>query len=671
MVVIQRVFNVFAGREQFKTDHIAPYRTLHRSLRPGYYMAEAVVLAGIGAAATASSQWIGPSTFTARHEESQRKKMGDIQLYNDRWYNIPDQEVDSDEEKEFQSLRNEAQQKGSDYGSSISDFKQTSVFNPVDKIQSRHQVRKSKRETHRSLNSLESYVRRVSYRSQANSRASSRARAGSEASRYAESIIGTTDSPPDLYLRNENILEWSHGLSPNDSPLSVPSILPEPSDDSELNALRKTLVSLEAGGVEAFVFKRTSTALSHVIHALDSYYAHVIFLNVETPFVLEKLVCVGFQTTFLEVTNLSKGSEDERKLMKALHDEQKGPAKMIWMQAPSGTICQKSRANFTSVMEVNVPALRIFLDVHFVGHHESRPYILVDHQTSLFYCSPLLFGADITLSSLTTETSVLSILTVPASTGSIPSPASGNSFSSTSKCLNIPYPFISPVPDDDECNLARREAAMMEGRMKDSGLNALSIARALGGDMDRIDSKIRHKWIKEVVYPGYIPRSSSQQDKKAQVSKEIKERAKRRAKIAWETMSPDAVKWICGLHVFHGVQSQFPSGNVVSVSLRPTSKPFGTVYHYYSHRIYPTMGLQTNYGILKLDAHIKFCSFRGFTNGVVITDGIVTLTVPTGDWQYFLQEFQVILKHLYETHEWEERLKEVSSSTYLWDKNRV
>ncbi|KAF9048164.1 hypothetical protein BDP27DRAFT_1346070 [Rhodocollybia butyracea] len=85
-------------------------------------MAEAAVLAVVGAAAT--SQWAGPSTFTARHEESHRKEIGDIQLYNDRWYNnIPDQEVDSDEEKEFRSRRDEAHQKGKQYGNSIQDYK--------------------------------------------------------------------------------------------------------------------------------------------------------------------------------------------------------------------------------------------------------------------------------------------------------------------------------------------------------------------------------------------------------------------------------------------------------------------------------------------------------------------------------------------------------------------
>ncbi|KAF9069530.1 hypothetical protein BDP27DRAFT_1447691 [Rhodocollybia butyracea] len=617
-------------------------------------MAEAAVLAVLGGAATASSQWVGPSAFTARHEESHRKEMGDIQLYNDRWYNnIPDQEVDSDEEKDFQRRRDEARQRVKEYGKSIQDYKGTSMLNPVKKIRTRNKVRASKRKTHELIDSFEDLVQRVSTRSQANSRASSRS--GSEASTDTDSTIATTDSPPDLNLRNESILDWSHGRNPysDNEPPTVTELSDQDDLGSEFDSLSTTFVSLQAGGADVLFFKKMIEAVETVIHSLGSN-VHVIFLNEGTP--PKYLVPKGFKTTFLKIENL-EGGESEQRLLKALHNQEKGPAKMIWMKT-SGVAMDK----------VDVQTLRKFLDVHFLGSREPRPYIVVDQPASIFYYSPLLIGADIVMNLFTTVTFSLIIVIFP------PTHTPLSYERSQGIILRSPFEHISihrrsTGLSDAEFAVARQEAIMLKSRMKESALNAMSIARTcdenIGGS----------KWIEEIFYPGYVPSPELDNDIQARII----DRAKIRYKKAWETLSPRAKDWIQGLPKLeptkHDSYPPFPTGNIIIFRLRCSGIPSGCFLNELESSVdrrYPTVGLQTKYGMLKFDAVITFHSLVGpDTRGLVIMSGAVMLTVPTGDWRYFYKEFHGVLKHLYETHEWEERLKEVSSSTYLWGKGGV
>ncbi|KAE9403121.1 hypothetical protein BT96DRAFT_917738 [Gymnopus androsaceus JB14] len=66
-------------------------------------MAEAVAIGALSVAASVASNWMEPTTFPARHEESHRKEMDRLQKNTDHWYKgISDQEVNSDEELEFQ-----------------------------------------------------------------------------------------------------------------------------------------------------------------------------------------------------------------------------------------------------------------------------------------------------------------------------------------------------------------------------------------------------------------------------------------------------------------------------------------------------------------------------------------------------------------------------------------
>ncbi|KAF9074543.1 hypothetical protein BDP27DRAFT_1316413 [Rhodocollybia butyracea] len=171
-------------------------------------MAEAAGLAGLGAATTLAAKWIGPTSFTARHEENHRKSSDSLQQHITHWYkDIPDLEVESDEEREFQRLQNEyvARENENSYHESIQDYRKTSVFKLVEKIRMRHRVRESKREALRSVHSTEVLVNKVSDRSRAGSRASSRAT--SEASMESQSMIADRDSPPEVNTQEESISE--------------------------------------------------------------------------------------------------------------------------------------------------------------------------------------------------------------------------------------------------------------------------------------------------------------------------------------------------------------------------------------------------------------------------------------------------------------------------------
>ena len=68
-------------------------------------MAESTVPALVGAAATVGSKWMGSTSFTSRHEAGYRSEAAEVDKHINDWYSIPPDEVPSDEEEEFSSLR--------------------------------------------------------------------------------------------------------------------------------------------------------------------------------------------------------------------------------------------------------------------------------------------------------------------------------------------------------------------------------------------------------------------------------------------------------------------------------------------------------------------------------------------------------------------------------------
>ena len=150
-------------------------------------MAEAAAIGSLGVAASVASKWIGPTAFAARHEESHRKEMDQLQKSTDRWYKeISDQEVNSDEELEFQNLQREyvlketillisylltisSGQSPNERRGSIYDYKHASVFDPFRKFEKRYKVRTRKREASRLVHSLEDIVHVHFYSSQGQS----------------------------------------------------------------------------------------------------------------------------------------------------------------------------------------------------------------------------------------------------------------------------------------------------------------------------------------------------------------------------------------------------------------------------------------------------------------------------------------------------------------------
>jgi hypothetical protein len=70
-------------------------------------MAEFAVPAVVGTAAAVGSQWARPTTFASRHESTYRTEAAEIEIQIDNWHTIPIEDVSSDEEQQFNDLREE------------------------------------------------------------------------------------------------------------------------------------------------------------------------------------------------------------------------------------------------------------------------------------------------------------------------------------------------------------------------------------------------------------------------------------------------------------------------------------------------------------------------------------------------------------------------------------
>ncbi|KAL0572595.1 cystathionine gamma-lyase cys3 [Marasmius crinis-equi] len=292
------------------------------------------------------------------------------------------------------------------------------------------------------------------------------------------------------------------------------------------NALEKTLASIEAGGSEAIAFASGSATTATVIQSLGPS-AHVISVNDVYGGTFRYITRVasstqGVESTFLDLGDISPGSEGERKLIQAFRSN----TKLIWVETPTNPTLRL--IDLTRLVEI--------LDQQFPPHSPSaasRPLLLVDNTfASPFYSSPLLLGADIVLHSLTKYINghsdvVMGALILPARNAAV------------TEHLRFLQNASGAVPSAYDSWLAQRGAKTLHLRMKQHGINALRIAKAL----QQLDN------VEEVIYPGLNKSKSA---------------------IAWKNLSPHAKKWIDAEGLL-GADGSFPFSGMVSFRLRKPS----------------------------------------------------------------------------------------------------
>ncbi|KAJ7331031.1 hypothetical protein DFH08DRAFT_815111 [Mycena albidolilacea] len=170
------------------TPLFPPVATLHLLQE----MAE-VALGLVGAAATMGAAGLTRgSGFTGRHESSHREEILETRRNTDSFLaSLQKGGVTPDEEGEFLEARDEAFRRGEEYYDSIESYKDVSWLNLPDKLKKKKEVRRKKRLTQQSNNSLRSLNESVHW--------------GSDTS----SISAQSGSPPGSNLAADDIQEWA------------------------------------------------------------------------------------------------------------------------------------------------------------------------------------------------------------------------------------------------------------------------------------------------------------------------------------------------------------------------------------------------------------------------------------------------------------------------------
>ncbi|KAF9255512.1 hypothetical protein L218DRAFT_334459 [Marasmius fiardii PR-910] len=292
------------------------------------------------------------------------------------------------------------------------------------------------------------------------------------------------------------------------------------------NALEKTLAAIEAGGHDAITFASGSATTANVIQSLGPS-AHVISVNDVYGGTYRYIARVaamtqGVEATFLDLENIAPGSEGEHNLIQAFRPN----TKLIWVETPTNP----------TLRVIDIARLVQILDQLFPPHSPnatSRPLLLVDNTfASPFYSSPLLLGADIVLHSLTKYINghtdiVMGALILPARHAAI------------TQHLRYLQNASGAVPSAFDSWLAQRGVKTLDVRMKQHGVNALRIAKAL--------QKLPN--VEDVIYPGLD---------------------KSRSPTAWKSLSPHARKWIESEGLL-GDDGSFPYSGMISFTLKKPS----------------------------------------------------------------------------------------------------
>ncbi|CAA7268584.1 unnamed protein product [Cyclocybe aegerita] len=282
------------------------------------------------------------------------------------------------------------------------------------------------------------------------------------------------------------------------------------------NALEDTLAALEGGGAYALAFASGSSTTATVLQSLGPN-AHIVSVNDVYGGTFRYIRRVAAENQGLEATFLDLENASDEDIIASFREN----TKLVWIESPTN------------------PTLRL-IDIQRIAHlahsHPFRPVVLVDNTfLSPFYSSPLLLGADIVLHSLTKYINghsdvVMGALILPDSQAVL------------ADKLRFLQNAIGAVPSAYDCWLAQRGAKTLHLRMKQHGLNALAVARALETSPG----------VEEVIYPG-LPG-------KTEVSR-------RRNKLAWRVLSPAARKFI-GAEGDHPPANGFPFSGMISFRIR-------------------------------------------------------------------------------------------------------
>ncbi|KAF9524328.1 pyridoxal phosphate-dependent transferase [Crepidotus variabilis] len=283
------------------------------------------------------------------------------------------------------------------------------------------------------------------------------------------------------------------------------------------NALEATLASLEAGGAYGLAFASGSSTTATVLQSLGPN-AHVVSVNDVYGGTFRYIRRVAAENQGLEATFLDLENATDEEIVASFRDN----TKLIWIESPTN------------------PTLRL-IDIKRVANlahsHPSRPLVLVDNTfLSPFYSSPLLLGADIVLHSLTKYINghsdvVMGALILPESNADI------------AQKLRFLQNAIGAVPSAYDSWLAQRGAKTLHLRMKQHGLNALAVARALESASG----------VEEVIYPGLPGKTAS---------------SKRKNELAWRSLSAHARKFIGAEEGDRPPAEGFPFSGMVSFRIR-------------------------------------------------------------------------------------------------------
>ncbi|EIW77416.1 hypothetical protein CONPUDRAFT_139306 [Coniophora puteana RWD-64-598 SS2] len=282
------------------------------------------------------------------------------------------------------------------------------------------------------------------------------------------------------------------------------------------DALESTLASIEVGGAYALAFSSGSATTATVLQSLGPN-AHVLSVNDVYGGTFRYLKRVASETQGLETTflDLEKASDDE------ILAEIRPNTKLIWIESPTNP----------TLRLVDVPRI-----VSLARSHPSSPLVLIDNTfMSPFYASPLLQGADIVVHSLTKYINGHSDVVM----GAAILPPHHSELVEKLRFLQNAH---GAIPSPYDCWLAQRGAKTLHLRMKQHGVNALAVAKALA----------RNPHVEEVIYPGLA--------------------SSPRHALARKTLSPHARKFVDSLP---SSVASTPSSSSTDLSSEEGGFPFG------------------------------------------------------------------------------------------------
>ncbi|KJA15297.1 hypothetical protein HYPSUDRAFT_149327 [Hypholoma sublateritium FD-334 SS-4] len=267
------------------------------------------------------------------------------------------------------------------------------------------------------------------------------------------------------------------------------------------NALEETLASIESGGASALAFASGSATTATVLQALGPN-SHIVSVNDVYGGTFRYIRRVASENQGLEATFLDLETAGDEEIIASFREN----TKLVWIESPTN------------------PTLRL-IDIPRIARlaqaHPSRPLVLVDNTfLSPFYSSPLLLGADVVMHSLTKYINGHSDVVM----GALILPAHQAAFSEKLRFLQN---AIGAVPSAYDCWLAQRGAKTLHLRMKQHGLNALAVARALSAEPG----------VDEVIYPG-LPGKT--------------EYSRRKNALAWRMLSPHARRGMISFRIAGG-----------------------------------------------------------------------------------------------------------------------